>query len=151
MGVPVLVVDDDGTIRETLRWLLSEQGYTVYEAPGGEPALQLLRTHREGMVVLLDVHMPRVGGIEVLQALEAEAPVKPRHAYLLLAASDRPVPTELVHELQQLGVPILTKPFDVDVLLAKVAVAARPLIKRSELTRRLTGGRGAGSSLPDTP
>lgn len=151
MAIPVLVVDDDDAIRMTLRDILTDEGYTVFEAPDGEPALQLLRQRREGMVVLLDVDMPRMGGIEVLQAMEAESPLKPRHAYILMAASQRPVPAELAQELKQLGVPILNKPFDVDVLLAKVAAAAQPLTKRSELTRRLTGPqKGEGDTPPDT-
>ena len=49
----VLVVDDDDFIREALRELLSEEGYTVYEAPDGKAALQRLGDHPTGMVVLL--------------------------------------------------------------------------------------------------
>lgn len=124
MGTPVLVVDDDDSIRETLRWILTDEGYTVYEAADGEPALQRLREHPSGMVVLLDMNMPGMDGIKVLQTVAAESPLAERHVYILMSARYRTIPLELAKDLTQFGIATLDKPFDVDVLLRAVAAAA---------------------------
>jgi two-component system response regulator FlrC len=127
VGTAVLVVDDDDLIRETLVSLLHEEGYTVYEAPDGEPALQRLRDHPDGLVVLLDVNMPGMDGITVLQTIEAESPLAARHAFILMTAQYRLLPLDLAVDQYQLGVSMLRKPFDVDVLLSAVATAAERL------------------------
>ncbi len=67
MAVPtILVVDDEASIRRTLREILEYEDYSVDEAEDGEAALEKLKANRYD-VVLLDVKMPKVDGIEVLQ------------------------------------------------------------------------------------
>jgi two-component system NtrC family sensor kinase len=67
----VLIVEDDEPTREVLVELLTDARYTVYQAPDGKLALERLRTHPEGLVVLLDLMMPGVDGFKVLQAVAA--------------------------------------------------------------------------------
>ena len=62
---PVLVVDDDATLRELLRRILEGAGYTVVEAENGRVALERLRTLEPG-VILLDLMMPEMDGFEVV-------------------------------------------------------------------------------------
>src|SRR6266849_5298911 len=62
---PVLVVDDDATLRELLRRILEGAGYTVVEAENGRVALERLRTLAPG-VILLDLMMPEMDGFEVV-------------------------------------------------------------------------------------
>ena len=62
---PVLVVDDDATLRELLRRILEGAGYTVVEAENGRIALERLRTMAPG-VILLDLMMPEMDGFEVV-------------------------------------------------------------------------------------
>ncbi len=64
----VLVVDDEGDIRTSLRGVLSDEGLRVIEAPDGSQALALVRAERPELV-LLDVWMPEVDGIELLRRL----------------------------------------------------------------------------------
>lgn len=72
MAVPViLVVDDEASIRRTLREILEYEDYAVEEAEDGEAALAKLRKDRFD-VVLLDVKMPKVDGLEVLAAMGKE-------------------------------------------------------------------------------
>jgi len=72
MAVPViLVVDDEASIRRTLREILEYEDYAVDEAEDGEAALEKLRKDRFD-VVLLDVKMPKVDGLEVLAAMGKE-------------------------------------------------------------------------------
>jgi two-component system nitrogen regulation response regulator NtrX len=67
----ILVVDDEASIRRTLREILEYEDYAVDEAEDGEDALSKLRTNRYD-VVLLDVKMPKRDGMEVLQVISEE-------------------------------------------------------------------------------
>src|SRR3954451_24866295 len=63
--VHVLVVDDESGIRDSLRGILEDEGYTVSVAESGEQCLDLVQNHRYD-VVLLDIWLPGVDGLEVL-------------------------------------------------------------------------------------
>src|SRR3954454_14007795 len=63
--VHVLVVDDESGIRDSLRGILEDEGYTVSVAESGEQCLDLVQNHRYD-VLLLDIWLPGVDGLEVL-------------------------------------------------------------------------------------
>ncbi len=65
-AVGVLIVEDDDATREVLTELLEDVGYRVFIASNGKPALEWLRTHPEGLVVLLDLMMPGMDGYALL-------------------------------------------------------------------------------------
>lgn len=65
----VLVVDDNGAIRRTVRAILEFAGYSVCEAADGRLALEHLRTHPRNHVILLDLEMPHLNGAQTLEAL----------------------------------------------------------------------------------
>jgi two-component system, OmpR family, response regulator ResD len=117
--VRVLIVDDDEQIRLTLRLIMEEGDFATLEAASGEAALALLRASAEPLVVLLDVMMPHVDGLDVLRAVEAEAELQ-RHVYLLVTAGGKTLPLADALRLQRLDVPIVFKPFDIDALLGQV-------------------------------
>ena len=115
----VLIVDDDDGIRLSVRELLQGEGYEVEDAPDGEAALGILRGTRERMVVLLDMVMPRIDGVEVLHIVAGDPQLAERHAYILFTVSpQRHAPADL---LARLGVPVVEKPFEMDRLLEVVA------------------------------
>src|SRR5881409_1915394 len=62
----ILVVDDEAPVREVLSEYFSSQGYTVDEASNGNDAIGTIRRHRPD-VVLLDIRMPGLDGVEVLR------------------------------------------------------------------------------------
>lgn len=125
---PVLVVDDDADIRTTLVEVLQEEGYVVYEAPDGKPALTQLRQSTEPMVVLLDMQMPGLDGIAVLHAVAAHEELATRHAYIVMTAyGSRTLPLTVANGLSSLQVPILAKPFDIDLVVAAVRAAEQRL------------------------
>lgn len=126
----VLVVDDHAAIREILIVVLEEAGYRVCEAADGGPALQQLRASRDPMVVLLDMEMLGLDGVQVMQAVAADAALATRHAYVLVTANATTLPLAFVTLLSRLGVPIIPKPFDIDELMEAVAQAAARLGQR---------------------
>lgn len=75
MGIRLLVVDDDDGFRETLRHFLSEREDTIVvgEAGNGEEALRLVETLHPD-VILMDLAMPRMSGLEVTRRLKARWP-----------------------------------------------------------------------------
>jgi CheY-like chemotaxis protein len=67
----VLVVDDDAGIRDVMRAILAHEDYAIYEAENGEVALAFCAAARPD-VVLLDMMLPGMHGLEVLRALKAD-------------------------------------------------------------------------------
>jgi CheY-like chemotaxis protein len=122
----VLVVDDEPPIREIVAMALGLHGYRVATAGDGPAALAWLATHRADVLVL-DLQMAPLTGIAVLEALaERGGPLPPTVAFTayLMAGHTEPV-TQAVQRLAP-GAEILTKPMDLDDLVAAVARAAGP-------------------------
>ena len=67
----ILVVEDEPTLLETLEYNIRRQGYTVYIAADGQEALSLARIHQPDMIVL-DVMLPKLDGLEVCRILRQE-------------------------------------------------------------------------------
>lgn len=113
----ILVADDEPALRRVLQRLLEAEGYVVETVTDGEEALARLLNPALTPVdlLLLDVHMPRRSGIEVLKALrEASSPVRA----LVLSARIR---DEDVMKLYNEGaVDFVAKPFSIHTLLARV-------------------------------
>jgi CheY-like chemotaxis protein len=123
----VLVVDDDEDIRLSMRTLLEDiGGHTVDEAANGLDALAYLRQCTEPLVVLLDLLMPGLDGIGVLQAVAQDEELATRHAYVLVTVSRRATSAEFPASLA-LTVPVIPKPFDINVLLQTVNEAGERL------------------------
>jgi CheY-like chemotaxis protein len=122
-----LVVDDDDDLRTSLRYLLEMEGYEVEEARDGLEALDRLRTSEQALVVLLDLMMPRLNGMEVLNAVAADERLAERHAYLIVTANRDKIQPPFSGLLRRLDVPVVMKPYDVDEILAVVAKITRRL------------------------
>lgn len=121
----VLVVDDSPTFRRLVCPMLREAGYRVSEAVNGEDALVALEASQERLVVLLDVVMPKLGGIGVLNTVDASEDLAQRHVFILVTSSPEVVPPHLTADmLRRLRVPLLTKPFASEQLLDLVEQAA---------------------------
>jgi CheY-like chemotaxis protein len=122
--VKVLVVDDEEPIRETLRDLLEDEGYDVEEAADGREALAALERSIAPCVVLLDLVMPHMDGLEVLRRVAADAALARRHAYLVLTARHNVAGTEARALLDAVGAPVIEKPFDIEALAEAVLLAS---------------------------
>lgn len=124
----VLVVDDAPYIRDILDEYLRDLGYTVATAPDGETALHMLKTGRPD-VVLLDLWMPGMDGVDVITAIRLADPTLP--VVILTADTD-------IARAQQLltrgAFDYIPKPFDFDVVgrIVAVATASRSAPSRQE-------------------
>ena len=127
MTAAVLLVDDDDDIRSVLRELMEEEGYQVEEARNGDEALRALRKSPRSFVVLLDLRMPVLDGVGVINAVSKDKALRRRHAYILATADNRTLPLSFVQQLTSMEIPVLAKPFDEGRLYSLVASAAARL------------------------
>lgn len=130
----VAVVDDEETLRETVSFALSREGYRVETHPDGLAAWQTFGD-RLPDVVILDVLMPRMDGLELCRRLRGRSEVLP---ILFLTSKDEELDRVLGLELG--ADDYLVKPFSMRELLARVKV----LFRRLALVRS-----GAGPSAED--
>jgi two-component system KDP operon response regulator KdpE len=117
--IRILIVDDETAIRRALRPPLLELGFQVTEASRGEEALQMLRG-APCDVVLLDINMPGIGGIETLRRIRAASPRLP---VLMLTVRDGE--EEKVEALELGADDYVTKPFSTRELIARIRTAVR--------------------------
>jgi len=88
MAVKILVVDDEPGVRGFLRDLLAEEGYEVVLASDGEEALGLAELENPE-VILLDINMPGIDGIEVCKRLKAQEETRYIPIIIVTALDDR--------------------------------------------------------------
>jgi len=112
----ILVVDDNAANVDILRARLAANGYEILTAGDGEQALQAIREHQPDLV-LLDVMMPKLDGIEVCRRVRADASIPFVPIILVTAKSD---PKDVVAALEAGGDEYLTKPVDQAALVARV-------------------------------
>ena len=118
-AIRILVVDDEPAIRRALRPPLMELGFQVTEASRGEEGLLALRAGQYD-VVLLDMNMPGLGGIETLRRIRAFAPRLP---VLMLTVRDQE--EDKVEALDLGADDYVTKPFSTRELIARIRSAVR--------------------------
>jgi two-component system KDP operon response regulator KdpE len=118
--VTILVVDDEPAVRRTLRANLLARGYDVMAVETGEEALVHFDQHPSDLVVL-DLMLPGLSGLEVCEALRAQSSVP------ILVLSARGEEATKVKALDLGADDYLTKPFGIDELLARVRALLRRL------------------------
>lgn len=112
----VLVVDDAGVVRRLSFRVLSEAGYRVFEAAGAVEALEVMAMlHGHVDVVLVDVVMPEVNGVELVRMIRERW-----SGPSILFMSAYPAEVMARHGLEDLRVQFLAKPFTSDELLRAV-------------------------------
>jgi two-component system KDP operon response regulator KdpE len=114
----ILLVDDEPQIRRVLRASLTSQGANVLDVQNGEEALETLR-NRTVDLILLDLNMPGMGGLETCRAIRAgwEVPI--------IVVSVRESDRDKVDVLDAGADDFVTKPFSFDELMARVRAALR--------------------------
>jgi two-component system KDP operon response regulator KdpE len=117
-GPAILIVEDDDETRRALARDLSARGYRVDEAADGESAMRRWALHRPD-VVLLDLGLPDVDGLQIVQRIRKEATTP------IVILSGRYEEREKVEALERGADDYVTKPFGVDELNARLRVALR--------------------------
>jgi two-component system, OmpR family, KDP operon response regulator KdpE len=117
-GANILVVDDEPQIRRVLRSTLSSQGYVITDAKTGEEAIESVRKNKPDLV-LLDVNMPGMGGIEACREIRraSEAPI--------IMLTVRNAERDKVLALDAGADDYVVKPFGIEELLARIRAALR--------------------------
>src|SRR5438309_11881750 len=113
-----LIFDDEPQIRRVLRSTLSSQGYVIMEAKTGEEAVEALRKEKPDLV-LLDVNMPGIGGIEACREIRraSEAPI--------IMLTVRNAERDKVLALDAGADDYVVKPFGIEELLARIRASLR--------------------------
>ena len=139
----VLIIDDHNAIREGLELLLRKHGHRTFSAENGKQGLNLLSEHGAELVVT-DLRMAGMDGIEVLRQVRAQAPETDVMMITAFGTVDRAV------EAMKLGaVDFITKPFSPEEFAVKVGRLLREREERDELRRENVALRIENTSLKE--
>src|SRR5438046_4127976 len=141
----ILVADDDQSLVRTLMWILKENGYEVVVAPGGEGLMGKLEEERPHLL-LLDIMMPKVGGLQLLAKLKADERFRDLPVLMI---SSMPPEEATVKSLGLGAADFIAKPFRVRELLARVKAhirTAQELSRATSCTRRSACAGSASAS-----
>jgi len=128
----ILVVDDEQDVRETLESVLAKLDYDPIVAPGGKEALELIKQNKID-VVLSDLYMPEMDGIELLKRVKTE-----NRNIVFLMITAHPTIETAVDAIKKGAYDYLTKPFHIDEVKMKLNRA----LEKSGLAHSLTWANG---------
>lgn len=113
----VLVIDDSPTIRQQVRQVLTQAGFEVVEAADGAEGVALIDSTSEIGMVILDVNMPRMNGLEMLEKVKAN----PAHGALPIIMLTTEGQQSLIQRARNAGAKgWIVKPFNAPQLVAAV-------------------------------
>ena len=130
----VLLAEDESTSRQVLRAALERWGYEVVLALDGDQALEVLQAEDRPLIAIVNWFMPGVDGAELCRRIRSTPDLRSIYMILLTA---RDSTEDIVEGLQAGADDYVTKPFDNDVMRARVQVGARVVNLRSELANRV--------------
>jgi two-component system, NtrC family, response regulator AtoC len=139
----ILVVDDEANLRRVLSAQLGRDGYEVHTAEDGEAALAFLKEHHIDLVIT-DLRMPKVDGMDLLRAALRDDPSRP---VVMLTAHG--TVDNAVEALKTGAFDYITKPFDQNEVRVVVKKALRTRDLASADATSLVVGWGAGGALRD--
>lgn len=131
---PVLAADDDKVSRQVLKQALKKWGYRPVLCADGHEALERLVDPDGPRVAVLDWEMPGLDGIEVIRLVRERTPAMSRYLVLLTGRAEN---ADIVRGLDAGADDHLAKPFDLEVLRARVSVGGRMMALQRALDRRL--------------
>jgi two-component system OmpR family response regulator len=127
IGSKILIVEDDRTLLDVLKYNLTKDGYEVVGAVDGIQALELARSEKPDLIIL-DIMLPKLGGFEVCRVLRKEMTVP---ILMLTAKVDE---TDKVVGLEIGADDYMTKPFSLRELVARI----RAMLRRAEMLKQET-------------
>jgi len=134
--VNALIVDDEAHVRVLIRMLLKQLGIeTVWEAADGSAALDQAAAHKPN-VILLDINLPQVGGLEVLAKLKAAHPS---------------IPVIIVSSQSTMKTVIQTRELGAEAYVLKHAPKSEVLQMLSDAFDNIAASTDGGAATPDDP
>ena len=118
MQKKILVIDDDPNLVRLVEYSLTQEGYEVYKAYDGQEGMRQMYSHQPDLVIL-DIMMPKMDGWEVCQQIRRQSSVP----IIMLTAKTED--TDVIYGLDKGADEYVTKPFSVEVLLARVEAVLR--------------------------
>ncbi len=116
MAKTILVGDDDPAIRDLVKRVLQGAGYDVILAKNGDDAM-VAASEQDPDLIILDILMPGLSGLEVLDRLKKQSTTQDIPVVLLTGVSDRKT---ILKGLDLQAIDYITKPFSVEELIATV-------------------------------
>ena len=113
----ILVVDDEGKIRDMFKSFFTKKGFDVIQASGGDEAISLLKIDKQIDLMVLDLRMPQTNGLDVLRRKKE---LKDSRPVIVLTGITQ---VNFFVNLKEFGVEsedVLYKPFDLDNILSLV-------------------------------
>lgn len=121
----LLIIDDNKSVRDSLRFLFERRGYHVLAADGGPEGLQMARDHPVAGA-MIDVNMPGMNGVEVCRALKTQAAEMGRPISIWLMTGART--NDLIKAATEAGaLMVFSKPFDFPDLFRRFEEALGPV------------------------
>ncbi|MBN1582859.1 MAG: response regulator [Anaerolineae bacterium] len=137
----ILIVDDDDSLRRTMTLILTHKGYAVESALDGAQAVELVRAHPFDMV-LMDIRMPVVNGVEALKQIRA---IRPEAVVTMMTAY---AVEDLIEDALAEGVfALLDKPVEIDQVIALIEQARQA--RQGALVLVVDDDRGTCTMLED--
>jgi len=117
MGKKIIVVDDSHMVRSQVGSALKGAGYEVIEAADGNEGFAMIEAHADAAMVICDVNMPNLNGLEMLATVKQDA----KHANLPIVMLTTEAQSSLVEQAKRSGAKgWIVKPFKPELLVATV-------------------------------
>lgn len=132
----LLVVDDEPSMREFLEIMLSQDGYEVRTAASGEEGLKLYKSE-EPDLILTDVKMPGMSGLDLIKHIHSQDPALPVIAVTAYASAD-----DALRAVREGAYDYLSKPFQIEdlrIIIRNALEARRLRIENQELKKSIQG------------
>ena len=115
MSKKILVVDDSPSVRQQVSLTLSQEGYEIVEAPDGQAGLETIEARGDLSMVICDVNMPRMNGLEMLERVHQSGTTSTLPV-VMLTTEGQPA---LIRRAKAAGAKgWIVKPFKADILIA---------------------------------
>ena len=136
--ISILVVDDERSMRDFLKILLTKEGYDVATAANGNAALDHLSTNTCDLIIT-DNRMPGMSGLELLAAVKDDQPDLPVIMITAFASPD-----DAVHAMKNGAFDYISKPFNVDEIKSVIESACKKKAGEAEREKLLSLYAGLG-------
>ncbi|MDZ7681766.1 MAG: response regulator transcription factor [Fodinibius sp.] len=129
----ILVVDDEEDLLDLIEYNLKQEGFNVLKAKDGIEGIEMARQYSPDLV-LLDIMMPKMDGMEVVEKMRADKELKPIPIIFLTARGDEKTEVE---GLDKGGDDYITKPISTTKLISRIKAVLRRFNKTEEFTDKI--------------